>query len=167
MCAALNLSRPPFVRQSESFEKSFVICWFQNMSEARLNYWLEKVGSKGHWESHSNLSSVPIRLGQVVLSPSRFRCIYCLLPLACSAGVFFERAICSRKHYVEASRRERRWGESKGAGREKRKRCIFFLPSPLSFFRPRTYRKGTPRQNAMRMSTKYDIRSAFYFRSSI
>ena len=25
----------------------------------------------------------------------------------------------------------------------------------------------TPRQNAMRMSTKYDIRSAFYFRSSI
>ena len=112
------------------------------MSEARLNYWLEKVGSKGHWESHSSLSSVPIRLGQVVLSPSRFRCIYCLLPLACSAGVFFERAICSRKHYVEASRRERRWGESKGVGREKRKRCTFFLPSPLSFFRPRTYRKG-------------------------
>ena len=142
MCAALNLSRPPFVRRSESFEKSFVICWFQNMSEARLNYWLEKVGSKGHWESHSSLSSVPIRLGQVVLSPSRFRCIYCLLPLACSAGVFFERAICSRKHYVEASRRERRWGESKGVGREKRKRCTFFLPSPLSFFRPRTYRKG-------------------------
>ena len=32
---------------------------------------------------------------------------------------------------------ERRWGESKGAG-------IFFLssPSPLSFFRPRTYREG-------------------------
>ena len=112
------------------------------MSEARLNYWLEKVGSKGHWESHSNLSSVPIRLGQVVLSPSRFSCIYCLLPLACSAGVFFERAICSRKHYVETSRRERRWGESKGAGREKRKRCIFFLPSSLSFFRSRTYRKG-------------------------
>ena len=77
-----------------------------------------------------------------MLSPSRFRCIYCLLPLACSAGVFFERAICSRKHYVEASRRERRWGESKGVGREKRKRCTFFLPSPLSFFRPRTYRKG-------------------------
>ena len=26
---------------------------------------------------------------------------------------------------------------------------------------------GTPRQNAMRMSTKFNIRSAFYFRSSI
>ena len=26
---------------------------------------------------------------------------------------------------------------------------------------------GTPRQNAMRMSIKFDIRSAFYFRSSI
>ena len=27
--------------------------------------------------------------------------------------------------------------------------------------------RGTPRQNAMRMSTKFNIRSAFYFRSSI
>ena len=35
-------------------------------------------------------------------------------------------------------------GSGKGARREKRKRRIFFLPSPspLSFFRPRTYRKG-------------------------
>ena len=35
-------------------------------------------------------------------------------------------------------------GSGEGAGREKRKRRIFFLPSPspLSFFRPRTYRKG-------------------------
>ena len=39
--------------------------------------------------------------------------------LACSAGLFFERVICSRK-------------------------CMLKLPfpSPLSFFRPRTYRKG-------------------------
>ena len=34
-------------------------------------------------------------------------------------------------------------GSGEGAGREKRKH-FFFLPSPspLSFFRPRTYRKG-------------------------
>ena len=38
----------------------------------------------------------------------------------------------------------RRWGESKGVGRERGERRDFFLPSPfpLSFFRPRTYRKG-------------------------
>ena len=57
-----------------------------------------------------------------------------LRELACSAGVFFERAICSRKRHVEISRRERRrWGE-----------YFFFSPppSPLSFFRPCTYRKG-------------------------
>ena len=66
--------------------------------------------------------------------------------LACSAGVFFERAICSRKRHVETSRREEEMGQVKGsgeeAGREKRKTAYFFLPSPLSFFRPRTYRKG-------------------------
>ena len=64
--------------------------------------------------------------------------------VACSAGVFFERAICSRKRHVETSRREEEMGRVKGsgegAGREKR---IFLpSPSPLSFFRPRTYRKG-------------------------
>ena len=59
--------------------------------------------------------------------------------VACSAGVFFERVICSRKRHVEISRREEEMGPVKGsgegAGREKRKRCIFFLPSPspLSF----------------------------------
>ena len=40
----------------------------------------------------------------------------------------------------------RRWGESKGAGRGQGERREFFFllpsPSPLSFFRPRTYRKG-------------------------
>ena len=58
--------------------------------------------------------------------------------LACSAGVFFERAICSRKHHVETSRREEEMGRVKGNGE------YFFppLPSPLSFFRPRTDRKG-------------------------
>ena len=67
--------------------------------------------------------------------------------LACSAGVFFERAICSRKRHVQTSRREEEMGQVKGsgegAGREKRKR-VFFLPSPspLSFFLPRTYRTG-------------------------
>ena len=70
--------------------------------------------------------------------------------LACSAGVFFERAIGSRKRHVETSRREEEMGRVKGsgegAGREKRKKSIFFSPPPspfpLSFFRPRTYRKG-------------------------
>ena len=38
----------------------------------------------------------------------------------------------------------RRWGESKGAWRGREERRDFFLPSPspFSFFRPRTYRKG-------------------------
>ena len=44
--------------------------------------------------------------------------------LACSAGVFFELAICSRKRHVETSRREQEMGRVKGsgegAGREKR-----------------------------------------------
>ena len=68
--------------------------------------------------------------------------------LASSAGVFFEREIFSRKRHVETSRRDEEMGESKGTGRgrgeRKKKRRIFFLPfpSPLSFFRPRTYRKG-------------------------
>ena len=43
--------------------------------------------------------------------------------LACSAGVFFERAICSRKRHVETSRREEEMGRVKAV-------------------RPRTYRKG-------------------------
>ena len=46
--------------------------------------------------------------------------------VACIAGVFFERAICSRKGHVETSRREEEMGRvkgsGKGAGREKRKR---------------------------------------------
>ena len=65
-------------------------------------------------------------------------------PLACSAGVFFERAICSRKRHVETSRREEEMGRVKGSGEGAGRESIFFLPSPslLSFFRPRTYRKG-------------------------
>ena len=59
--------------------------------------------------------------------------------LACSAGVFFERAICSRKRHVETSRREEEMGRVKGSG-EREEKMPFFLPSPspspLSFFRP-------------------------------
>ena len=48
--------------------------------------------------------------------------------VACSAGVFFERAICSRKCHVETSRMEEEVGRVKGsgegAGREKRKRLL-------------------------------------------
>ena len=71
-----------------------------------------------------------------------FQAIVCL---ACRPGVFFERAICSRKRHVETSRREEEMGRVKGSGEGAgRERSIFFLPSPspLSFFRPRTYRKG-------------------------
>ena len=46
--------------------------------------------------------------------------------IACSTGVFFERATCSRKRLVETPRREEEMGRVKGsgegAGREKRKR---------------------------------------------
>ena len=56
-----------------------------------------------------------------------------LSALACSAGVFFERAICSRKRHVEtfrrgngASQRER----GKGGEREEK---IFFSPPPPPF----------------------------------
>ena len=42
--------------------------------------------------------------------------------LACSAGVFFERAICSRKCHVETSRREEEMGRVKG---------LLFLLSPI------------------------------------
>ena len=61
--------------------------------------------------------------------------------VACSAGVFFERAICSRKRHVEISRREEEMGRVKGSG-EGAGRVFSPHPSPLSFFRPRTYRKG-------------------------
>ena len=37
--------------------------------------------------------------------------------VACSVGVFFERAISLRKRHVQTSEERRRWGESKGAGR--------------------------------------------------
>ena len=48
-----------------------------------------------------------------------------IVRVACSAGVFFERAICSRKRHVETSRREEEMGRVKGNG-------YFF--SPLSPF---------------------------------
>ena len=54
---------------------------------------------------------------------------------------------------------------------------LFFVPCflarldiPSAHYLPLGLRgcaKPTPRQNAMRMSTKFNIRSAFYFRSSI
>ena len=62
--------------------------------------------------------------------------------LACSAGVFFERA--TRKRHVETSRREEEMRRVKGSGEGAGRERYFFLPSPsfISFFRPRTYRKG-------------------------
>ena len=63
--------------------------------------------------------------------------------LACSAGVFFGCAnvFARESAMLKLPEERRKWGESKGAGRgrgERRENS----PSPLSFFRPRTYRKG-------------------------
>ena len=54
-------------------------------------------------------------------------------PLACSAGVFFERAICSRKRHVETSRREEEMGRVKGSGEGAGRESIFFSPPPPPF----------------------------------
>ena len=43
-----------------------------------------------------------------------FRQLRSFTNIACSAGVFFERAICSRKRHVETSRREEEMGRVKG-----------------------------------------------------
>ena len=45
-----------------------------------------------------------------------FRQLRSFTNIACSAGVFFERAICSRKRHVETSRREEEMGRVKGSG---------------------------------------------------
>ena len=62
--------------------------------------------------------------------------------LASSAGVFFERAIWSQKCHVETSLREEEMGRVKGGGGGEKINFFLSSPSPLSFFRPRTYRKG-------------------------
>ena len=54
-------------------------------------------------------------------------------PLASSAGVFFERAICSRKRHVETSRREEEMGRVKGSGEGAGRESIFFSPPPPPF----------------------------------
>ena len=51
-----------------------------------------------------------------------FRQLRSFTNIACSAGVFFERAICSRKRHVETSRREEEMGRVKG---------LLFLLSPI------------------------------------
>ena len=68
-------------------------------------------------------------------SPNRYNVSMTLssLPVvACSAGVFFERAICSRKRDVETSRREEEIGRVKGSG-EGVGREYFFSPPPPPF----------------------------------
>ena len=58
----------------------------------------------------------------ILHKPSGFTRIHLHLPplafthLACSAGVFFERSICSRKRHVETSRGEEEMGQVKGSG---------------------------------------------------
>ena len=53
--------------------------------------------------------------------------------IACSAGVFFERAICSRRRHVETSRREEEMGRVKGSGEGGGGRVFFFSPPPPPF----------------------------------
>ena len=43
-------------------------------------------------------------------------CFYFSGEIACSAGVFFERAICLRKRHVETSLGEEEMGRVKGSG---------------------------------------------------
>ena len=54
--------------------------------------------------------------------------------LACSAGVFFERAICSRKRYVETSRIEDEMGRVKGSGEVAGREKSIFSSLPLPPF---------------------------------
>ena len=60
-------------------------------------------------------------------------CPYMEHGLACSAGVFFERAIARESAMLKLSEERRRWKESKGAGRGRGERVFLFLPSPSPF----------------------------------
>ena len=53
--------------------------------------------------------------------------------LACSAGVFFQRAIRSRKRHVETPRGEEEIGRVKGSGGGGEGGGIFFSPPPPPF----------------------------------
>ena len=53
-------------------------------------------------------------LQEQISSREVFRQLRSFTNIACSAGVFFERAICSRKRHVETSRREEEMGRVKG-----------------------------------------------------
>ena len=50
------------------------------------------------------MEKIPIKLLDFALKGGRLEQV--VFDVACSAGVFFERAICSRKRHVETSRRE-------------------------------------------------------------
>ena len=87
-------------------------------------------------------------------SRTRFICTFkqllhlCTTMTACSAGVSQGAQFARESAMLKLSEERRKWGESKGAGSgrgERRENGVFFFlpfPSPLSFFRPRTYRKG-------------------------
>ena len=63
------------------------------------------------------------RLVSLACRFSLFLCLSLALysKLACSAGVFFERAICLRKRHFETSRREEEMGQVKGGGEREEK----------------------------------------------
>ena len=54
--------------------------------------------------------------------------------VACSVGVFFDRAICSRKRHVETSRKEEKMGQVKGSGEGAGREKSIFLSPPLPPF---------------------------------
>ena len=61
-----------------------------------------------YWDLFSrgpvDMEKIPIKLLDFALKGGRLEQV--VFDVACSAGVFFERAICSRKRHVETSRRE-------------------------------------------------------------
>ena len=73
--------------------------------------------------------------------------LFVAIHIACSAGVFFGRAICSRKRHVETSQRESEMGRVKGSTNQELRLPAHGVsqknsPSTLSLFHPRTYHKG-------------------------
>ena len=66
-------------------------------------------GIEGQFTCHSLRATTSQGLQKGI--PDKFE-----MELACSAGVFFERPICSRKRHVGTSRGEEEMGRVKGSG---------------------------------------------------
>ena len=75
--------------------------------------------------------------------------------IACSAGVFFERSICSRKRHVETSRREEEMGRVKGS--TYRKGYYFYSPQSSTVIKSKmaAYNNST-NTNKIRLHCRLD-----------